>query len=139
MQNFQGIVFIRIRTYKEISKTALVYLQFLFLQKQPPEMFYKKSVLRNFAKFTGKHVCQSIFFNKVSGLRPLETILLRKRLCHRCFVVNFAKFLRTPVLQKTFWWLLLFLVVILFSQFRNFPRFLQHYFTSTEHQRKRIR
>ena len=31
MQNFQGIVFIRIRTYKEIFKTALVYLQFLFL------------------------------------------------------------------------------------------------------------
>ena len=24
-------------------------------QKQPPEVFYKKGVLRNFAKFTGKH------------------------------------------------------------------------------------
>ena len=27
-------------------------------------------VLRNFAKFTGKHLCQSTFFNKVAGLRP---------------------------------------------------------------------
>ena len=27
----------------------------------------KKSVLRNFAKFTGKHLCQSLFFNKVAG------------------------------------------------------------------------
>ena len=26
----------------------------------------KKSVLRNFAKFTGMHLCQSLFFNKVS-------------------------------------------------------------------------
>ena len=39
-------------------------------QKQPPKLFYKKSVLRNFAKFTGKHLCQGLFFNKVAGLRP---------------------------------------------------------------------
>ena len=26
----------------------------------------KKGVLRNFAKFTGKHLCQSVFFNKVA-------------------------------------------------------------------------
>ena len=26
-------------------------------------------VLRNFAEFTGKHLCQNIFFNKVAGLR----------------------------------------------------------------------
>ena len=26
-------------------------------QKQPPEVFCKKSVLTNFAKFTGKHLC----------------------------------------------------------------------------------
>ena len=31
----------------------------------------KKDVLRNFAKFTGKRLCQSIFFNKVAGLRPV--------------------------------------------------------------------
>ena len=29
--------------------------------------FVKKDVLRNFAKFTGKHLCQSLFFNKVAG------------------------------------------------------------------------
>ena len=59
----------------------------------------KKGVLRNFTKFTGKHLCQSLFFNKVAGLR-LAT-LLKKRLWHRCFPVNFVKFLRTPVLQNT--------------------------------------
>ena len=37
------------------------------LQKQPPDVFCKKGVLRNFAKFTGKHLCQSLFFNKVAG------------------------------------------------------------------------
>ena len=30
------------------------------VQKQPPEMFCKKGVLRNFAKFTEKHLCQSL-------------------------------------------------------------------------------
>ena len=37
------------------------------LQKQPPEVFYEKGVLRNFAKFEGKHLCQSLFSNKVAG------------------------------------------------------------------------
>ena len=27
----------------------------------------RKGVLRNFTKFTGKHLCQSFFFNKVAG------------------------------------------------------------------------
>ena len=37
-------------------------------QKQPPEVSMKKGVLENFAKFAGKHLCQSLFFNKVAGL-----------------------------------------------------------------------
>ena len=54
----------------------------------------KKGVLRNFAKFARKHLCQSLFFNKVPGLQ----LYWKKRLWHRCFLANFAKFLRTPVL-----------------------------------------
>ena len=38
------------------------------LCKQQPEVFCKKGVLRNFAKFTGKHQRQSLFFNKVADL-----------------------------------------------------------------------
>ena len=51
-------------------------------------------VVRNFAKFTGKKLCQILFFNKVTGLRPAT--LFKKILWHRYFPVNFAKFLRTP-------------------------------------------
>ena len=29
------------------------------------EVFCKKGVLRNFAKFTGKHLCQSLFFKRL--------------------------------------------------------------------------
>ena len=48
----------------------------------------EKDVLKNFEKFTGKHLFQSLFFNKVAGLR--SGTLLKKRLWHRCFRVNFA-------------------------------------------------
>ena len=34
------------------------------------EVFCKKCVLRNFTKFTGKRLCQSLIFNKVARLRP---------------------------------------------------------------------
>ena len=71
----------------------------------------KKGILRNFAKFTGKHLCLNLFFNKVAGLRPAT--LFKKRLCHRCFPVNFAVFLRTPFLQNTSGRLLLFEVTLL--------------------------
>ena len=84
----------------------MLHLIFI-LQKQPPEVFCKKGVLRNFAKFKGKHLCQSLFFNKVVGLRPAT--LLKKRLWHRHFPVNFMKFPRTPFLQNTSRQLLLIL------------------------------
>ena len=56
----------------------------------------RKCVLRNFAKFAG----------------PMPATLLKRRLWHRCFPVNFAKFLRTPVLQNTFGRLLLLLLLV---------------------------
>ena len=34
-----------------------------------PEVFCKKVVLENFTKFTGKHLYQSLFFNKVQFLQ----------------------------------------------------------------------
>ena len=42
----------------------------------------KKAVLKNSEKFTGKHQYQSLFSNKVEGLRPAT--LLKKSLWHRC-------------------------------------------------------
>ena len=55
-------------------------------------------ILRNFAKFTGKHFRQRLFLNEVADLRPV--ILFKKCLWHRCSPVNFGKFLRTPFYRK---------------------------------------
>ena len=57
----------------------------VFAEKQLPEASYEKGFRRNFVKFTGKHLWQSLFFNKVAG----------QRLWYTCFPVNFAKFPRT--------------------------------------------
>ena len=57
-------------------------------QKQPPEVFCKKRVLKNFANFPGKHL-QSLF-NKVTGLKAC--ISIKKRLQHRCFLRNLQNF-----------------------------------------------
>ena len=69
------------------------------------DVFCKKGVLRYFTKFTGKHLCQSFFFNKFEDLRP--EALLKKRLWHRCFPVKFMKFPRTPFITEHLWWLFL--------------------------------
>ena len=46
--------------------------RFKFLRGSRWEVFCKKGVLRNFAKITGKNLCQSLFLIKVAGLRPLS-------------------------------------------------------------------
>ena len=88
-----------INLFARLSKTFQITLLLGTFRSNRPEVLCKKYVLRNFAKFTGKHLCQRLFLNKVAGLRPAT--LLKKSFWHRCFPVNFAKFLRTPFLQNT--------------------------------------
>ena len=77
----KGIVGKHKKGKKSSEKILFVIIKFQTgstVQKQPPEVFCKKKVLRNFAKFTGKPLCQSLIFNKVAGVRPAT--LLKKRL-----------------------------------------------------------
>ena len=53
----------------------------------------KKGALRNFAKFTGKHLCQRLLFNKVAGLSQVLS-------CEFCEISKLF-------LQNTSGWLLL--------------------------------
>ena len=48
------------------------------IQTQPPEVSIKEGV-RNFAKLTGKHMCHSLFFNKVAGRTPFPQNNSRRR------------------------------------------------------------
>ena len=70
-----------------------------FIKKHPPEGLCKKGVLKKSHKIHLKTPVLASLFNRVSG--PRSTTLLKRRLQHRCFQVNFVKFLRTPFLQNT--------------------------------------
>ena len=67
-------------------------------------MFTKKGVLRNFAKFTEKHLC----------LRPAK---IKKKRLAQVFPVNFAKFPKTPFFTEHLRWLLLNPLLKMFLQF----------------------
>ena len=56
-----------------------------------------EEVPKNFAMFTGKHLCWSLFLIKI----------IKNRLQHRCFPVKFPKFLRTISFTEDMQWLLL--------------------------------
>ena len=66
----------------------------------------RKDVLKNFAKFLGKHLCQDLFMSELKA----SNFIKKRRLWYKCFPVNFAKFWRTPFLQNTSGQLLLFRV-----------------------------
>ena len=75
---------------------SLSSFEFSISRSSRLQTFFKTGVLKNFAKFTGKHLCQN---------QPAT--LLKNRLWHSCFPVNFAKFLRTPFFTEQLRWLLL--------------------------------
>ena len=77
-----------------------------------PELFCKNGVLKNFLKFTGTHLCWSLLFNKVVGLRLASSskklsTLWKKSLRQRCFLLNFSKFFRNSIFIEHLRWLLL--------------------------------
>ena len=84
------------------------YRQLNSLQQQSLEMFCQKRCFKNFTQFTGKHLFQSLFFNKVAGLRPAT--LLKINFGTGVFLRNFVEFLRPLFLQNTSGRLLLFLL-----------------------------
>ena len=69
--------------YKLWSKRIKSQLKKDLLVKQSSEAAIA-GVLKSFAKFTGKHLCQSLFFNKAA-----DTVA---GLWHRCFLRTFRNF-----------------------------------------------
>ena len=60
-------------------------------------MFFKTCVLKKSINFTGKYLCWSLFIIKLQACN-----FVNKRLQHRCYLVKFAIFLRTPFYSDCF-------------------------------------
>ena len=70
---------------------------FCFYSEVPPQLFYKKCDLRNFANITGKQLCRWLFFDKVGSLRPAT--LLKKDTHTSVFLWIFWKFSGTRIFR----------------------------------------
>ena len=79
-------------------------------KKQPPEVSYKKAVLKSLSIFAG-NTCVEVFFTQNARLQ-LQGVI-KKKFRHRYFSVNIAKLLKTPILRKSvndcFWIMRLFI------------------------------
>ena len=63
------------------------------------QMLFIIDLLKSFTIFLGKYLCWNLFLTK----------FVKRRLQHRCFLVNFVKFLRTSFFIEHLQWLLLHL------------------------------
>ena len=90
---FRKVLSILVSESKQISMLQLISyfneVNFFLIEfrSSRPEMFCRKGVLRNFAKFTENHLCRSLFFNK--DLRPAT--LLKKRLLAQVFSCEYCE------------------------------------------------
>ena len=91
--------------FQGFSETMWVIQKFLWNDIQNtqtgtssrPEVFCKKGVLRNFAKFTGKYLCQSLFFIKVAGWSRL----IKRDTVAQVFSCEFCKISRNTFSYRT--------------------------------------
>ena len=76
-----------------------------FLRSSCQEVFYKKGVLRNFAKFTGEHCARVSFLIKFQA----ACNFIKNNTQAQVYSCEFGQFLRTPFLTEHLRWLLLLL------------------------------
>ena len=62
-----GVRFFRLPKDEKLKKKRLIDMRRENLQKQPPGVFLKKGVLKNFEQFTGKHQCWSLILKKLQS------------------------------------------------------------------------
>ena len=74
-------------------------MEYPILRSIRREVFCGKGVLRNFIKFTGKQLCQSLFFNKAAGVRPAN--LLKKETLPQVFSCEFCEISKKTVFYRT--------------------------------------
>ena len=71
-------------------------------RKQPPEVFYTKGILKNFAIFTGIHLCWSLFvklqaFRHATLLKRYSSTGVFRKYCE---YYKYCEIFRTPILKN---------------------------------------
>ena len=96
------------------SKIQLSVISKKDFQKQSSRGVLQKKVFLEISRNSQENTCAGVsFLIKFQASRPAT--LLKKRLWHRCFPVNFGKFLRILFFIEHLWWLPLDFQVLEFS------------------------
>ena len=82
---------------KELYFNFWLWMKFQF-KPWRSQMLFKIGFLRNFTLFTGKYLCWSLYLIDLQAWTPPT---LSKKIQHKCFLVNIAKFFRTPSFYRT--------------------------------------
>ena len=95
--NLKFVIARSFRYFFKIVTNKMTKLHEPELINQPPEMYYKKLLLKISQNSQGN---TSARFSFLINLQASPYNFIKNRLWHTFFPVNFAKFLRTPVLQN---------------------------------------
>ena len=107
-----------------IPKRFPIYFYSKNVRNRRSEVFYKKAVLKNLGKFTGKHLREKLF-------QQTWPVTLEKMSPTQMFSDDFAKFSRTAILQNTYQWYQSFCQVSLCNKMKFFCHYKEtcdHYF-----------
>ena len=81
------------------------FVEHLRCRSSRPEVFCEKGILRNFAKFAEKYLCQSLFFNKVA--RVSFSSFIKKETLTQVPSCEFCVISKNTFFTEHLWWLLL--------------------------------
>ena len=71
------------------------------VHNQPPEVFYKKTFLKNFSNIQRETPELEYLFHKATELKACK--FLKKRLQLRCFPLNIVKFFKKTYSEEYLW------------------------------------
>ena len=84
-------ILLALREVYRMSRSQMLFK--IVAEASRPDVFCEKGVLRTFAKFTRKHLCQSLFFNRVAGG---ACIFIKKENLPQVFSCEFAASVGVP-------------------------------------------
>ena len=98
------------------------------IQLRKKKILFLHKIEADVQRCSVKKVFLKILQNSQENIRArifilINTVLLKKRLWHRCFLVNFAKILRTAFFREYLRWLLLIKILITLSNVRKVASF----------------
>ena len=95
---------LKLQIYVLSSYPLSLYRFFTMFRSNRLQMFFKIGVLRNFANFTGKHLCWSLFLIKSQARRPGTLLKSDSKtgvfFCEICEIFKNTFFYRTPAVMR---------------------------------------